>query len=78
MLFVLQNILSLNLDAPTLLEIYIQDSVTPQMEGFFKLYDNIMYYLVVKLFAVPFVLFIIIVHVIELMACNKVIPKPHK
>ena len=38
--------------APTPLGIYFQDSATPHMEGLVELHDNIMYYLVVILFAV--------------------------
>lgn len=47
-------------DAPTAWGIYFQDSATPQMEGLVELHDNIMYYLVLILFAVGWVLFSII------------------
>ena len=40
--------------------IYFQDSATPQMEGLVELHDNIMYYLVLILFAVGWILFSII------------------
>ena len=32
--------------------LYFQDSATPQMEGLVELHDNIMFYLVIILFAV--------------------------
>ena len=44
--------LILNQDAPSAWGIYFQDSATPQMEGLIELHDNIMYYLVIILFAV--------------------------
>ena len=40
--------------------IYFQDSATPQMEGLVELHDNIMYYLVLILFAVGWILFSIV------------------
>jgi len=49
-----------NLDAPTAWGIYFQDSATPQMEGLVELHDNIMYYLVVILFAVAWIMVSII------------------
>ena len=48
------------LDAPEPWGIYFQDSATPQMEGLIELHDNIMYYLVLILFAVAWVLFSIV------------------
>jgi len=48
------------LDAPMPWGIYFQDSATPQMEGLIELHDNIMYYLVIILFAVGWILFSII------------------
>jgi len=56
--FNIKNII--NLDAPTAWGIYFQDSATPQMEGLVELHDNIMYYLVIILFAVGWILFSII------------------
>ena len=47
-------------DAPEAWGIYFQDSATPQMEGLVELHDNIMYYLVLILFAVGWILFSII------------------
>ena len=47
-------------DAPEAWGIYFQDSATPQMEGLIELHDNIMYYLVLILFAVGWVLFSIV------------------
>jgi cytochrome c oxidase subunit II len=46
----------LSLDAPSPWGIYFQDSATPQMEGLVELHDNIMYYLVIILFAVGWIL----------------------
>lgn len=50
----------INLDAPSAWGIYFQDSATPQMEGLVELHDNIMYYLVIILFAVGWVLLSIV------------------
>ena len=44
-------------DAPVAWGLYFQDSATPQMEGLIELHDNVMYYLVLILFAVGWVLF---------------------
>jgi cytochrome c oxidase subunit II len=55
----------LNLDAPMPWGIYFQDSASPQMEGLIELHDNIMFYLVMILFAVGWVLFSIIVNFID-------------
>ena len=52
----LNNVLSIFLDAPSPWGIYFQDSATPQMEGLVELHDNIMYYLVIILFAVGWIL----------------------
>ena len=46
----------INLDAPHAWGIYFQDSATPQMEGLVELHDNIMYYLIIILFAVGWIL----------------------
>ena len=54
------NNLIMNFDAPSPWGIYFQDSATPQMEGLVELHDNIMYYLVVILFAVGWILLSII------------------
>jgi cytochrome c oxidase subunit II len=54
------NNLIINLDAPSPWGIYFQDSATPQMEGLIELHDNIMYYLVIILFAVGWILFSIV------------------
>nr|QWS06172.1 cytochrome c oxidase subunit 2 [Clonostachys rogersoniana] len=51
---------TINLDAPLPWGIYFQDSATPQMEGLVELHDNIMFYLVLILFAVSWILFSII------------------
>ena len=54
------NLLKINFDVPTPWGIYFQDSATPQMEGLVELHDNIMYYLVMILFAVAWILVSII------------------
>ncbi|OTA73003.1 hypothetical protein M434DRAFT_288226 [Hypoxylon sp. CO27-5] len=51
-MLVLKSFLKISLDVPTPWGIYFQDSATPQMEGLVELHDNIMYYLVMILFAV--------------------------
>lgn len=58
----MKNLLNsfVSFDAPVAWGIYFQDSATPQMEGLIELHDNIMYYLVLILFAVGWVLFSII------------------
>ena len=43
-------------DAPRPWGIYFQDSATPQMEGLVELHDNILFYLVIILFAVGWIL----------------------
>lgn len=62
---ILQN---LYLDAPSAWGIYFQDSATPQMEGLIELHDNIMYYLVLILFAVSWILFSIVRNFVETRA----------
>lgn len=54
-----------NLDAPSAWGIYFQDSASPQMEGLVELHDNIMYYLVLILFAVSWILFSIVRYYVE-------------
>jgi len=49
-----------NFDAPSPWGLYFQDSATPQMEGLIELHDNIMYYLVLILFAVGWILLSVI------------------
>ena len=44
------------LDAPRPWGLYFQDSASPQMEGLTELHDNIMFYLVIILFAVGWIL----------------------
>jgi len=58
----MHNILSniIYFDAPSPWGLYFQDSATPQMEGLVELHDNIMYYLVIILFAVGWILLSII------------------
>lgn len=50
----------IRLDAPMPWGIYFQDSATPQMEGLVELHDNIMFYLVLVLFAVGWMMFSIV------------------
>ena len=59
---IMHNILSniIYFDAPSPWGLYFQDSATPQMEGLVELHDNIMYYLVIILFAVGWILLSII------------------
>ena len=52
----IKNYLLINFDAPSAWGIYFQDSASPQMEGLIELHDNIMYYLVIILFAVGWIL----------------------
>ena len=56
---------NLNLDAPHAWGTYFQDSATPQMEGLIELHDNIMYYLVIILFAVGWILLSIVINYIS-------------
>ena len=44
-------------DAPTSWGIYFQDSARPQKERFIELHDNILFYLVLILFAVGWIMF---------------------
>jgi cytochrome c oxidase subunit II len=50
----------MKMDAPQAWGLYFQDSATPQMEGLVELHDNIMYYLVIILFAVGWILLSIV------------------
>lgn len=56
---------SIFFDAPSAWGIYFQDSATPQMEGLIELHDNIMFYLVLILFAVGWILFSIVRNFVE-------------
>jgi len=56
---------SVLLDAPSSWGIYFQDSATPQMEALVELHDNIMFYLVLILFAVGWILFSIMYNFVE-------------
>jgi ubiquinol-cytochrome c reductase cytochrome b subunit len=47
-------------DTPRPWGLYFQDSATPQMEGLVELHDNIMFYLVIILFAVGWILISVI------------------
>ena len=50
----------INCDAPRPWGIYFQDSASPQMEALIELHDNIMFYLVIILFAVAWVMLSIV------------------
>jgi len=47
-------------DTPRPWGLYFQDSATPQMEGLVELHDNIMFYLVIILFAVGWILITVV------------------
>ncbi|PBP16588.1 GIY endonuclease n1 [Diplocarpon rosae] len=49
--FLPSNLFINSCDTPKPWGLYFQDSATPQMEGLVELHDNIMYYLVIVLFA---------------------------
>jgi cytochrome c oxidase subunit II len=53
--------------------LYFQDSATPQMEGLIELHDNIMFYLVIILFAVGWIMLSIVINYV-----NKKSPISHK
>ena len=61
-MWLLKNLTTLYLDSPEAWGIYFQDSASPQMEGIVELHDNIMYYLVIILFAVGWILVSIIIN----------------
>jgi len=52
--------LSLKLDAPSPWGLFFQDSATPQMEGLEELHNNIMFYLAIILFAVTWIMVIVV------------------
>jgi len=62
----LNNVLSIFLDAPSPWGLYFQDSATPQMEGLVELHDNIMYYLVIILFAVGWILVSLVINYLNI------------
>ena len=64
-MLLLKNVFNINFDVPTPWGIYFQDSATPQMEGLVELHDNIMYYLVIILFAVAWVMLSIVRNYVE-------------
>jgi cytochrome c oxidase subunit II len=47
-------------DAPSPWGLYFQDTATPQMEGLVELHDNIMFYLVIVLFAIGWIMLSVI------------------
>jgi len=52
--------LSLKMDAPSPWGLFFQDSATPQMEGLEELHNNIMFYLAIILFAVTWIMVIVV------------------
>jgi cytochrome c oxidase subunit II len=64
----IKNLFVSYLDSPSAWGIYFQDSATPQMEGLVELHDNIMYYLVIILFAVGWVLLSLIINFVNTKA----------
>jgi cytochrome c oxidase subunit 2 len=50
----------IKLDTPTPWGLFFQDSASPQMEGIEELHNNIMFYLAIILFAVTWMIVIII------------------
>ena len=64
-MYFFNSYLNINLDVPSPWGIYFQDSATPQMEGLVELHDNIMYYLVVILFAVAWIMLSIFRNYVE-------------
>ena len=52
MISLFKNSISVVCDAPKPWGMYFQDSASPQMEALAELHDNIMFYLVIILFAV--------------------------
>jgi ubiquinol-cytochrome c reductase cytochrome b subunit len=74
LIYFMTKLLNLNtLDAPRPWGLYFQDSATPQMEGLVELHDNVMFYLVIILFAVGWILASIVKNYI-----NKKSPISHK
>ena len=67
----LLNYTSIYLDAPKPWGMYFQDSASPQMEALVELHDNIMFYLVIILFAVAWILTSIIRNYVKNKISNK-------
>lgn len=64
-MFFIEKLLILLFDSPNAWGIYFQDSATPQMEGLIELHDNIMYYLVIILFAVGWIMVSLVLNFVE-------------
>lgn len=64
----LRNVISVGCDAPKPWGMYFQDTASPQMEALAELHDNIMFYLVIILFAVGWIM----VSIIRNYAKNKI------
>ena len=62
--YILKNI-CITCDAPRPWGLYFQDSATPQMEGLVELHDNIMFYLVIILFAVGWIMISIVINYVK-------------
>jgi len=61
---IIKNIYN-NCDAARPWGLYFQDSATPQMEGLVELHDNIMFYLVIILFAVGWIMISIVINYVS-------------
>ena len=68
-----KNNLSIICDAPKPWGMYFQDSASPQMEALAELHDNIMFYLVIILFAVGWIMVSIIRNYVKNKISNKYI-----
>ena len=70
-MFSLLNCFLISCDAPKPWGMYFQDSASPQMEALVELHDNIMFYLVIILFAVAWILTSIIRNFVGNKISNK-------
>ena len=68
------NCIHSNCDTARPWGLYFQDSATPQMEGLIELHDNIMFYLVIILFAVGWIMLSIVINFVN----SKNSPISHK
>ena len=73
MISLFKNSISVVCDAPKPWGMYFQDSASPQMEALAELHDNIMFYLVIILFAVGWIMISIIRNYAKNKISNKYI-----
>lgn len=73
MINLFKNYCFISCDAPKPWGMYFQDSASPQMEALAELHDNIMFYLVIILFAVGWVMVSIIRNYVKNKISNKYI-----